>query len=80
MKTLTFKVTDDEARHIRFLSKQQNLSLSEYLRRRASGTVFEAPAPTLVRCKFTGAMIFDSLPGQPPLSTEKVREMLADFP
>jgi hypothetical protein len=80
MKTLTFKVTDDEARHIRSLCKRQNLSLSEYLRRRASGADFEAAAPALVRCEFTGAMIFAPPPGLTPLSTDSVREMLADFP
>jgi hypothetical protein len=80
MKTLTFKVTDDEARRIRFLSKRQNLSLSEYLRRRASGAGFGAAAPALIRCEFTGAMIFAPLPEQPPLTTETVRELLADFP
>jgi hypothetical protein len=80
VKTLTFKVTDDEARHIRSMSKRQNLSLSEYLRRRVSGAGFETAAPALVRCEFTGAMIFAPLQGQPPLTTESVREMLADFP
>jgi hypothetical protein len=80
MKTLTFKVTDDEAQLIRSLSKRHNLSLSEYLRRRVSGAGFGAATPALVRCEFTGAMIFAPPPNQPPLSTETVRELLADFP
>lgn len=79
VKTFSFKVTDDEARHIRFLSKQQNLSLSEYLRR-AICPGFGAAAHVLVRCEFTGATIFAQPPDQPPLNTEFVRETLADFP
>ncbi|MDB6171539.1 MAG: hypothetical protein JWL59_850 [Chthoniobacteraceae bacterium] len=35
MKAMTFKVSDDEARHIRLLAKHQKLSISEYLRRSA---------------------------------------------
>ena len=79
MKTLTFKVTDDEARLIRSLAKREKLSVSEYLRRRACvGRTIGAP--TQVKCEFTGAMIFAPLPDQPPMDTKLVREILADFP
>jgi hypothetical protein len=80
IKTITFKVSDDEARLIRSLAKQQRTSLSEYLRRRATGTENATMLPQRVRCEFTGAMIFGPMPGLPPLTDESVREMLSDFP
>ena len=80
MKTLTFKVSDDEARHIRNLSKRANLTLSEYLRRQVKGRTSKAASIPRVKCKFTGAMIFGPSPDRPPLNTESVREMLEDFP
>lgn len=80
MKTITFKVSDDEARLIRSLAKEERTTLSEYLRRRATGAVQPAAMPRRVRCEFTGAMIFDASPGLAPLTTKTVREMLADFP
>ncbi|MFZ4774103.1 MAG: plasmid mobilization protein [Terrimicrobiaceae bacterium] len=79
MKTITFKVTDDEARRIRQFARRERLSLSAYLRSRAAGT----PAGSTikkVRCRLTGAQIFAASPGAAPLTTESVREMLADFP
>jgi hypothetical protein len=80
VKTLSFKVSDDEARFIRSLAKRESLTLSEFLRRRAAGLKAEHRAPVKTRCKFTGAMIFAPLPDQPPLDTKSVREMLSDFP
>jgi hypothetical protein len=80
MKTITFKVSDDEARLIRSLAKEERTSLSEYLRRRALGAARPAKLPPRVRCEFTGAMIFDHSPGLAPLTTQTLREMLADFP
>ena len=81
MRTLSFKVTDDEARLIRLLAKRERTSLSEYMRQRAMGLAErESALPGKVRCPFTGAMVFAPLSGQPPLTTETVREMLSDFP
>ena len=80
MKTLTFKVSDDEAQLIRSLAKREKLSVSEFLRRRAAGGKGAERSPGRVKCEFTGAMIFAPLSGQPPFDTESVREMLADFP
>lgn len=77
---MTFKVTEDEDRYIRSRAIQENLTLSDYLRRHAKGTVIETSTPFLVRCEHTGAMIFAPVSGEPPLTTESVREMLADFP
>lgn len=79
MKTISFKVTDDEEHRIREFARRERLSLSAYLRSRAAGN----PAVggiAKVRCKFTGAEIFAAPAGAAPLTTEAVREMLADFP
>jgi hypothetical protein len=80
MATLTFKVTDQEARLIRARARKERVTVSEYLRRRASLSLAPAPSPTKVRCPHTGAMIFASPNGEPPLTTDAVRELLSDFP
>ena len=80
MPTVSFKVSAEEARLIRSRARKEGVSLSEYLRRRAR---LAAPAPSppkLVRCPHTGAMIFAAPKDQSPLTTETVRELLADFP
>ncbi len=75
MTTLTFKVSDEEARLIRFLARQEKVTLSEYLRRRAAGRADpkEATVPRRIRCPRTGALIFAPLENQKPLSTQAVR-------
>ena len=80
MQTISFKVSDDEARLIRSLAKKERTSLSEYLRRQAKAAPQSPAPPRRVRCEYTGAMIFAPLSGQKPLTTATVREMLADFP
>ena len=80
MTTITFKVTEDEARQIRSRAKKEAVSVSEYLRRRASIVLAAPRKPRRVRCPHTGAMIFGALENQPPLTTESVRELLSDFP
>jgi hypothetical protein len=79
MTTITFKVSEDEARRIRQRAKQARLSVSEYLRRRAAGVEDQAPLGT-VHCEVTGAEIFAPINGSPPLTTDSVRQMLAEFP
>jgi hypothetical protein len=80
MATLTFKVTDEEARLIRSRARKERVTVSEYLRRRASLSLAPAGKPAKVRCAHTGAMIFASADHQPPLTTNAVRELLSDFP
>lgn len=80
MKTISFKVSDDEARLIRSLAKREKTSLSEYLRRRATRAAVAVEPPKRIRCELTGAMIFAPMPGLHSLTTESVRDMLADFP
>ena len=79
MRTISFKVSEDEAREIRRMAKDAGMTVSEYLRRRAVGAN-EISRVTKVRCEFTGAEIFAPLVGAGPLTTESVHEMLADFP
>jgi len=62
VKTITFKVSEEEARVIRSLARRENLSLSEYLRRQASGRSATKQVPKRIRCELTGAMIFAPLP------------------
>jgi len=80
MATITFKVTDDEARLIRSRAKKERVSISEYLRRRASISLPSSHKSRKVRCPHTGAMIFAAPEDQPPLTTESVRDLLSDFP
>lgn len=79
VKTISFKVTDDEAHRIRQFARRERLSLSAYLRSRAAGNPAGGQIAK-VRCKFTGAEIFAAPAGAAPLTTEAVHEMLADFP
>lgn len=79
MKTLSFKVSEGEAREIRRQAKEAGVTVSEFLRRRAMGASGSSPVAK-VRCEFTGAEIFAPLAGTEPLTTAAVREMLADFP
>lgn len=80
MPTLTFKVTLDEARRIKSEARSKKMTLSEYVRGRALSNGKPSEPVRLVRCKHTGAKIFSSPAGARPLTTETVREMLADFP
>ena len=80
MVTLTFKVSEDEACLIRSLARKERLSLSEYLRRRASVSAPASQKPRRIRCPHTGALIFAAPENQPPLTSEAVRELLYDFP
>jgi hypothetical protein len=80
VKTIIFKVTDEEARRIRAAARRQRLTVSEFLRRRAAGPELSPSEPELVTCPFTGAMISAPLADPPPLTLESVKEMLADFP
>jgi hypothetical protein len=80
MTTMTFKVTEDEARLIRSQARREGLSVSEYLRRRARGEGSDYRKPRKVRCRHTGAMVFAPPENERPLTTKKVRDLLSDFP
>lgn len=80
MPTLTFKVSEEEARQIRALARRQKLSVSEYLRRQAKLGREQHREIAHVVCAYTGARIFGPAPELPPLNTDSVRGLLADFP
>jgi hypothetical protein len=80
VKTFTLKVTNEEALRIRSMASRENLSVSEYLRRRVVGKSARSRAPERIPCEFTGAMIFSPPPELPPIEVGTVREMLVDFP
>ena len=80
MPTLTFKVSEDEARRIRTLARQRHLTVSEYLRQQAQSGAVPTTTVRRVRCPYTGALVFAPQKGMAPLTTESVREMLSDFP
>ena len=80
MPTITFKVKAEEARRLRAMAKSRGLSVSDLIRQQ---TLYAGKAPGAVRrvrCRFTGATLFRSPAGAPALTTESVRELLADFP
>lgn len=78
--TITFKVSEDEARLIRSRARIEGVSVSEYLRRRARLSMPAAPKPGHVPCPHTGALIFAAPEDLPPLTTDTVRALLSDFP
>jgi hypothetical protein len=80
MPTITFKVSDREAKRIRAQAHAAQLSVSEYLRQKA-GVFDKTEAPiSQIRCPHTGALIFAATPQFEPLTTESVKSMLVDFP
>ena len=80
MTTISFKVSPEEARAIRSRARQQQLTVSEFLRRQAAIPSQPAAKVRLRQCPLTGATIFDVPDDLPPLTVESTREMLADFP
>lgn len=80
MTTLSFKVTEEEARAIQRGAGRERVSVSEYIRRRAAGPAPAVEKPALTRCAHTGALIFAPAGELPPLTVASTREMLADFP
>ena len=79
MKTISFKVTDEEARIIRGTARNEKMSVSEFLRQRAAGKGTRSKVEK-VRCRFKGAEILAPVAIAQPFTTESVREMLAEFP
>ncbi|MGV3663847.1 MAG: ribbon-helix-helix protein, CopG family [Prosthecobacter sp.] len=79
MTTISFKLPDAQARQLRSKARKARLSLSEFLRRQVGGQI-PPSSVSLQRCRHTGANIFAPVSKASPLTTESVREMLADFP
>lgn len=80
MTTLTFKVDEDEARSLHVAARRAKLTLSEYIRRQIRLNAAKAEPVGQRKCSHTGAMIFAPALHHPPLTTETVKEMLAEFP
>jgi hypothetical protein len=80
MPTITFKVSTDEARRIRADARGKKMTVSEFIRGRALNGGGKPARFRHTLCSHTGAKIFSSPAGTPPLTTETVREILADFP
>ena len=80
MTTISFNVSEEEARLIRSRASKEGVSVSEYLRRRATLPMPRPRKPQQVRCRHTGAMTFAAPEGQPPLTTATVRELLSNCP
>ena len=78
--TLSFKVTEEEARAIRSGARREHISVSEYIRRRAAAPAPVAVKPAVTRCEHTGALIFNPEDDLPALTVASTRELLADFP
>lgn len=80
MTTITFKVSDDDARRIRSQARRERLTVSEFLRRQAMTPVRSVGKIVLRQCPKTGATIFSWAEDLPVLTVESTREMLSDFP
>lgn len=80
MMTISFKVSNGEARTIRERARKERLTVSEFIRRQARLPLRSTAKIKLRRCPQTGATIFEGTEDLPPLTVESTREMLADFP
>ncbi len=82
MVTISFKLSEDEALHLRAKARKAKMTMSHFLRKRIRGESSPLLAEITKRnCPFTGASIFTSKRGHlPPLTTATVRKMLAEFP
>ncbi len=80
MATLSFKVSDEEARFIRARARQEQLTVSEFLRRQSVAPSKSPAAIKRTRCPLTGVAIFEGAEDLPPLTVDSTREMLANFP
>lgn len=77
MKTISFKVSDEEELQIRREARKAGTTVSEYLRQCIRG---ENSQITVEKSKATGAPSFFSGDSGPRFSTADVNEILADFP
>ena len=82
MPTLTFKVTPREAARIRELARREGMTLSEYLRRRASAAppIAAESGYRIVRDALTGLPAMKAPEGVGPVTSAQIRALLADFP
>ena len=83
MSVLRFRVTPAEAARIRRLARRERLTVSEFLRRRAtreSALTCHAEGYRVEISRVTGLPVMRAPRGTPPVTAEQVRALLADFP
>ncbi len=82
MPTITFKVTEREAARIRELARRDGLTVSEFLRRRAvtSSAIVPDHGYRIREDPVTGLPVMEAPSTVPPVSSEQIRALLADFP
>lgn len=82
MPTISFKVTERQAARIRELARREGVSLSEYLRRRATEPTPPADPQgyRITTDPVTGLPVMEAPPDTPTVSSAQVRALLADFP
>ena len=83
MPTFTFKVTPREAARIREQARQDRVTLSEFLRRRAMAPAAPPPAASgyrIIKSPLTGLPVMQPPEGAPPVTSAQIRALLSDFP
>ena len=82
MITISLKLSEDDALHLRSSARKAKMTVSSFLRQRIRAQEKpQQPQLLRIRCPLTGAKIFASKGGHlPPLTTASVREMLTEFP
>lgn len=83
MATLSFKVTPEEAARIRRSARRIQISVSEFLRRRAMGGATpqaKAGSYRIETSRVTGLPVMRAPRGTPAVTSAQVRALLADFP
>jgi len=80
--TISFKVSVGAAARIRELARREGLSVSEFLRRRATAPVPSetAGAYQISEDPLTGLPVMRGPGTAEPVSSEQVRALMADFP
>ena len=82
MPTLSLRLSPRELAEVRRRARASGKNVSAYAR----AALLPEPAapgsarPRLVRDRATGSLVLRSPPGTPKLTSESVRESLADFP
>ena len=81
MPTISFKVSPRLAARIRELARREGLTVSEFLRRRATAAAptDTAQAYQIVEDPVTGLPVMEGPEGE-SVSSEDVRALMADFP
>ena len=82
MPTITFKVSAQEAAHIRRLARREGRTVSEFLRHRAiqSPVAAESHGYHVEKSPVTGLPVMHAPERTPPVTSEQVRALLSDFP